>query len=114
MQQLLTLFRNFTEGQSLDNMIALSAFGKGLQAEYETHGVDVPSWISDTLKRLTYEIGVRTRDELERKLVAAKARYSTLLSRDEKKAQAAQEIADLEKQLNPGQQVAPPAPTPSA
>jgi hypothetical protein len=83
----------------LDEMVEVSCLGKLLVAEYEANSLKAPEWVNDTLDSLKTEIAARKRDNLAKRLKDAKARQTQLRSQEEKKADLANEIAELEAAL---------------
>jgi hypothetical protein len=55
------------ERASMDQMLALVVFGKGLRAEFEARTLPTPEWLTDGLKTLNREIDRQRQDELERR-----------------------------------------------
>ena len=60
---MLEQFKNFNvEGGDLDELVALSAFGKQLRGEFEAQKVAVPEYVSDNLNAIAREIDSRMAD----------------------------------------------------
>lgn len=98
---LVNALKNFvTDRLDMDELFALSAFGKSLRTEYQNREMPVPSWISDQLNALDREILARRRDELEKRLKDIKAQRTTLETAAEKRERLDKEQADLEKLLS--------------
>ena len=95
---MLDMLKSFTP-QRLDTeeLVSLAGFGRSLEAEYSTLGVDAPEWIGNQLKAVRREIKTRNADAIASKLRSAKARLETLKTPDEKRAAVEAEIAELEK-----------------
>jgi hypothetical protein len=93
------LRRYNADNTSLENMIALEAYGRMVSSGFQSRGLAVPEWLENTLSALASDIGAKSRDELMRQLKEAEAQESALLSRDERRARATQRAADLRKQL---------------
>ncbi len=70
-----------------------------IDAGYQELGIETPEWVSNLLLSADHEITMRVKGELMKRLRAAKARKSALLSRDEKRAALDAEIAELESKL---------------
>lgn len=85
---------------SLENAVALAAFGRALRDEYDHRGItDVPDWLTANLKKLGQEIQMRTADSIEKRLTEAKSRLDALIPASERRQQLKEEIAALEKKL---------------
>jgi hypothetical protein len=97
---MLNEFKNFNaERMQVDELIALSAYGKALRAEYEAHQVEVPSYVSTQLNALTREIKSRTADALAARRKQIDAQLESLRTPAEKRAALEAEAASLDKQL---------------
>lgn len=83
----------------LDETIALSAFAKGLQAEYVTRNIPVPEWLTTVLTTLGHEITSKTRDQLEKRKRELLAQKAGLESAEDKRARIAKELAEIGAQL---------------
>jgi precorrin-4 methylase len=70
-----------------------------IDAGFQDLKLDTPEWVVDRLSEIDQEINIRTRNELLKRLRAAKARRSALLSKDERRQNLEAEIADLEGKL---------------
>lgn len=84
---------------SLDELVSLSAYAKGLSTEFQANGIDCPEWLQLRQKELVREIRTRNADELERQLRAARNRMESLKTPEEKREAARAEIDRLEKML---------------
>lgn len=97
---MLSELKNFDASRmDLAELVALASFGRALQAEFGTLGVESPEWVDANLTALRREIKSRNADRLTAKLRSAKARLETLKTPDEKRAATEKEIADIETQL---------------
>jgi ABC-type uncharacterized transport system involved in gliding motility auxiliary subunit len=83
----------------INELIALSAFAQTLHQAYEVHQVPEPEWFQLSIKALRREIKSRRLDSLESELRAKKARLETLKPAEEKRTSLADEIKQLEEQL---------------
>lgn len=88
-----------TKRFDLDELIALSAEGKALQAEFVALGVDVPEWLVVAVKSIGLDIRARLADSIEKRLRQAKARIQALKPASERRA----ELEELVKQLEAAQ-----------
>lgn len=93
-------FKNFSaDRMSLDELVALAAYGRLLQAEYDLHQVDEPDFVAVQLKALKREIHVRNADKLEARLAELKTRKDALKTPTERKAEINSEITKLQRKL---------------
>lgn len=88
-----------TDRMSIDDAIAMLAFGKLVQETYESKGLDAPEFVEGAIEKLDAEIDRKRRDYLEMKLKQAKADRETLLTAAERRSKKDAEIARLEKQI---------------
>ncbi len=79
-----------------DELVSLSAFGRGLRAEYELLGEEVPDWVDAQIKVLRREIHARQGDAISARLAKAKARLASMATPEEKRAALKAEIDELE------------------
>jgi hypothetical protein len=70
-----------------------------LDSGYQELGFPTPEWVTDKLVVVTKEIIDRNRNELQRRLKAAKARRATLATPEEKRGLLDAEITALEQKL---------------
>lgn len=97
---MLSQFKQFnTDSLSLEELVALSAFGRQLRAEYEELDLDEPEFVDAQLKSLKREIRTRNADRLEKSLREKKARLEMLKTPTQKKTELQSEIKKLEAQL---------------
>ena len=105
---MLETFKNFViDRLDMEELIALSAFGRQLRAEYESVNVDVPTWVGDNLRTLRREIASRNADSLEKTLREKKARLESLKPAEERRKELQAEIDALQSKLNPPVAVSP-------
>jgi signal transduction histidine kinase len=87
------------DNTNLEEMMSLSAFAKGLRAEYETRSIPVPEWLTSSLTTLGHEITSKTRDQLEKRKRELMAQASGLESAEEKRKRIAKELQEIDAQL---------------
>ncbi|SRR6266403_1115295 len=94
---MLTELKSFSP-QRLDGeeLVELATFGRIFEAEFGQLGVEIPEWVGNQLRAVRREIRTRNADAIANKLRAAKARFESLKTADEKRAAVAAEIAQLE------------------
>ena len=93
-------FRNFNvDGLDIDELVALSLFGRQLRTEYEAHQLEEPDWVDIQLKSLRREIHARNADRLESRRVEINARLDSLKTPGQKKAELIKEREAIDKQL---------------
>ena len=79
-------FKNFNaDTTDLDELVALSAFGKQLRGEFEAQKVAVPEYVSDNLNSLAREIDSRVADRRAQRVRELKAQRSSLASAQERR-----------------------------
>ena len=83
----------------IDELVALSAEGKALQAEYASLGVDEPEWLGAAVRSLSRDVRTRQADAVEKRLRQAKARLQALKPQAERRAELEAEIAALQSKL---------------
>ena len=66
---------------------------------YQELSLVTPEWVTDKMSEISIEITSRVRNELQRRLRAAKARRSALRTADEKRKDLNVEIQELEGKL---------------
>lgn len=88
---------------TLAALLELSAYGKGLEAEYKEHGIPVPKWLPESLRALKTAIAETWRREREEKLRKAEAELEELQSKEEKRIAKAEEVERLRKELGYGE-----------
>lgn len=84
---------------SVEEMVALLAFGKMLEAEYESFedfGIETPDWLTAKLKAIRREIRARHSDNINRKLADAQLRLESLKTPAEKRQAMLAEIKRLQ------------------
>lgn len=85
-------FQNFdTDGATLEQLVALAAFGRHLRTEYEQLKLDEPEWVGIQLNAIRREVNVRSQDAREARIREIDARLAALKTPDEKKAELLKE-----------------------
>jgi hypothetical protein len=96
----LATFKNFSaDRMDVDELIALSAFGKAFKAEFVSLGVDVPEYVDLQLKTLKREVRGRVADKLEADKRRIKAQLDSLKTTSERKAELKKQLDTVEAQL---------------
>lgn len=83
----------------LDEAVWLSTEAEGLKAGFETHELEVPEWLEQSIQVLNEEIAKRTRAADLAAFKEAQAEVESLRSASEKKARAQARIEALGKKL---------------
>jgi DNA repair ATPase RecN len=97
---MLQQFKEFnTDRASLDELVALAAFGKLLRAEYEVHNLEEPEFVDVNLKSLKREIYTRNASKLEARRKEIDARLDSLKTPSQRKAELQKEKNEIDKQL---------------
>ncbi len=90
-------FKNFTADRlGLEDLVALSAYGRALRAEYEALQVEEPEFISVQLNSLKREIHSREADSREARKRNIKAQLESLKTAAERKNELKKQLAELE------------------
>lgn len=84
------------ENTDVDEMVALSAFGRTIAAEYAAISVDAPEWLESQRKVIGREINSRLSDLREKRKREIKARLATLKTAEERRTELSAELARLE------------------
>jgi hypothetical protein len=94
---MLDQFKNFnTDGSGLDELLALSAFGRAMRSECEAQKVSEPEYVAEQLNTLRREIATRMSDRREARKREIKAQLESLQTREEKRLALEKELAELE------------------
>ncbi len=89
-------FKNFNvDAASIDELVALSAFGKQLRGEFEAQKVAVPEYVSDNLNTLAREIDSRMADRRATRIRELKSQRDSLKTAQEKRDSIDRELAAL-------------------
>ncbi len=99
MQMLRDLRGLDTERTDLDEMVALSAFGTAMKAEYERTTIPSPDWLDDRLGDLNRAIRLLRQDALEKKLKELETRQEALKTADQKRTDVVAEMAKVKAAL---------------
>jgi hypothetical protein len=81
---------------SLEQLVTLAAFGRGLRAEHEALGIEEPEWVGSQLKAVRREVAARNADSIEKRIREKKSRLEALKPPEEKRAALQAEIDALE------------------
>lgn len=93
---MLDQFKNFNvDAADLDDLVALSAFGKQLRSEFEVQKVAVPEYVSDNLNALAREIDTRLADRRAQRVRELKAQRESLKTAQERRDAIDKELAAL-------------------
>jgi hypothetical protein len=84
---------------SLEELVSLSFYAKGLRGEFDAKQVDQPEWLDDAMRRLQREIEMRKADSLEKRLKDIAAQKTGLETAAEKRARLAAEEDRIKAQL---------------
>jgi hypothetical protein len=97
---MLEQLKNFAANRmAIDELVALRAYGRIVEAEYEAQKVEAPEWVAENLKALDREIKSKNADRLAARLRDVRARLEASKSPTEKRAALKREEAKLEKLL---------------
>lgn len=80
----------------VEEMIELSAFGRSISAEYAALGIEAPKWIEEKQTEVRRELNARLADAREKRKREIRAALTTLRTAEEKRADLAKELAQLE------------------
>ena len=93
---LLQDFKSFNvDAADLDELVALSAFGKQLRGEFEAQKVAVPEYVSDNLNSIAREIDSRMADRRATRVRELKAQRDSLKTAQERRDAIDRELAEL-------------------
>lgn len=96
---LIVLETTDVENVKLEELMLAKFQLQTVDAGYQELKLETPEWILTKLDEVGHEINSRVRNELMRRLKAARARRANLLTADEKRALLDMEIADLENKV---------------
>ena len=89
-------FKSFNvDAADLDELVALSAFGKQLRGEFEAQKVAVPEYVSDNLNSIAREIDSRMADRRATRVRELKAQRDSLKTAQERRDAIDRELAEL-------------------
>lgn len=86
-------------GLILDDLVALSRYGKDLRSEFEVLQIEVPVWLDEAQRIVAREVDSRRRDVLQARLREARRQFEALATNEEKRARAKADIDRIEAQL---------------
>lgn len=97
---MLTQLKNLNvDRMGLDEALALYAFGKTLQLEYDAFQIDTPAWLTENMATLKRDVQGRVRDELLRKIQMDEAALETLKTQAEKRKETAARLEERRAKL---------------
>jgi len=97
---MLANFKNFSaDRMSLDELVALAAYGRQLREEYDQHQLEEPDFVDSQLKSLRREIHARNADRLEARRKEITSRLESLKTPTQRKSELLKERAEIDKQL---------------
>lgn len=97
---MLETLKNFNaSAASIEEMVALRAYGRLVRDEFDGLMIDVPEWLDAQLKNLARQIKAKNADRLEARRKELRARLESLKTPNEKKAELRKELAALDRQL---------------
>jgi ATP-dependent Lon protease len=82
---------------SVEELLELSAYARGVKAEYEYSNMEVPEWIETQIKTLKREINTRNAEALEARKRELEVRLEGLKTTREKREELEKELAKLNK-----------------
>lgn len=98
---MLNSFKSFQlDRMGLDEMVAHSAFGKMLRAEYEKHNLEEPEFVDLKLKALHRAITTANAEKLEARRSEIHSRLDSLKTPTQRKSELEKELSTLNKKLS--------------
>lgn len=97
---LIVLENTAVDNVKLEELMLAKEQLRVIDSGYQELKMDTPEWVTDKFSEVTHEINSRVRAELMRRLKAAKARRSGLMTADERRKMLDDEIAELEAKVN--------------
>lgn len=95
-KSMLTEFQNFNKDRaSLDDLVALAAFGRLLRTEYEAQKVDEPAFVDLQLKTLRREIAAKVDDKRQARRKHLEAQIESLKTPVERRKALEKELAEM-------------------
>jgi hypothetical protein len=93
-------FKTFVASRlQIEDLVALSAFGRQLRDEYLAHGVEVPEYVDTHMKSLKREIRARVADKLEARRKELQAKIQNAKTPAQRLQEARKELKAVEEQL---------------
>lgn len=86
---------NVETADNLDELVAMSAFGQSLKAEFESQKIAVPEYVGDSLTAIKREIERRVSDRRAARVRELKAQEAGLKTAAEKREEIRKELAAL-------------------
>ena len=97
---MLDQFKGFNvDNADLDELVALSAFGKQLRSEFESQKIPVPEYVSDNLNAISREIDARMADRRATRIRELKSQRDSLKTAQEKRDSIDKELAALGEEI---------------
>jgi hypothetical protein len=97
---MLEALKNFnTTTGSIDEMVSLRAYARGLIAEYEIQEVDIPEFVKIQSKNLDRQIAAKNEERLHARRREIVARMENMKSPAERRSEAKRELAQLDRKL---------------
>jgi DNA repair ATPase RecN len=97
---MLEQLKNFNvNAASIEEMVALRAYGSLVRDEFDAQMVEVPEWLEIQLKNLARQIKAKNADRLAARRKEVQARLENLKTPTEKKTELRKELQSLDKQL---------------
>lgn len=86
---------NVETADNLDELVAMSAFGKALKAEFEAQKIATPEYVGNSLEAISREIERRVADRRAARIKELKAQESQLQTAAEKREKIRKELEEL-------------------
>lgn len=86
---------NVEAADDLDELVAMSAFGRSLKAEFELQNISTPEFVDDSLRAIKREIERRVADRRAARVRELKAARAGLATAQEKREAIEKELAAL-------------------
>lgn len=97
----LATFKTYSaDRMDVEEMISLSAFGKGLKAEFAEFGLEVPEFVELQLKSLRRDIKSKVSDKLEAEKKRLQSQLENLKTPQERKTELRKQLAKVNDQLS--------------
>lgn len=87
------------DAMDMDDMVALYSVADGLKSTYERYKVQVPDFVTEAMNLLDNDIKSKRKEYLLRQKKILEAKQQKLLSREEQKARADAQLAEIEQML---------------
>lgn len=97
----LATFKTYSaDRMDVEEMLSLSAFGKGLKAEFVEFGLEVPEYVELQLKSLRRDIRSKVSDKLEAEKKRLQSQLENLKTPQERKTELRRQLAKVNDQLS--------------